>query len=204
MVGKEPRVYTQEERNAAAIKIVQGSPSLWSSAKRGVFIAIAVSALGLGYKQNVVEGYLNSEKAQQEIAQVLHAERDQRSAVERLFNLGTKPAEIKVGEQFFTKRDSNGRITSIGRDRILKGIADYTSMRPTLPITKQAIPVGAAAVVLGAGLGTIAGYNRRKNRIQLSEDIRAGKVSPSRFGRWRANTKKFNQKIKTKFNTGKR
>lgn len=197
---------TEQERVAAANRIARRIPGVWGSAKRGAIVGLIAAGLALGYKENVVNSYFNSKSAQEEVAKVLVQERDSRSMAQKIFGRGQKPAEIPVGNQWRTVRDSNGHIVSIGKDRIVSGAPNYLSLKPTIPLTKQAIPVGATGAAAGAAIGVALGLKRKRSLEKLQADILAGRVSPSQLVRakerakvWKQNTAAFGRKTATKF-----
>ncbi|MFA6064371.1 MAG: hypothetical protein WCW44_02530 [archaeon] len=202
---------TEQERIAAANRIARRIPGIWGSAKRGAIVGVIAAGLALGYKENVVNSYLHSKSAQEEVARVLVQERDSRSIAQKLFRKGQKPAQIPVGKQWRTVRDSNNHLVSIGKDRILGGAPDYLSLKPTIPLTKQAIPVGAAGAVAGAAVGVALGVRKRKRLEKLQAAILDGRVSPSQLVRarerakvWKQNTAAFGRKTVTKLKSLRR
>jgi hypothetical protein len=171
------------EQVKEATRILSKAPRAWHSAKTGALVGLIAAGLALGYKENTINAFLSSKTAQQEIARVLVQERDTRTMADKLFRRGVKPAEIPVGNQFRTMRDANGRIVSIGKDRILANVPKYMSPKMNVPLTKDAIPYGAVGAGLGAGAGVLLGLRKRKKLEKLASNVLAGNVPISQRGR---------------------
>lgn len=167
------------EQVKEATRILSKAPRAWHSAKTGALVGLIAAGLALGYKENTINAFLSSKTAQQEIARVLVQERDTRTMADKLFKRGVKPADIPVGKQFRTMRDANGRIVSIGKDRILANAPRYMSPKMNVPVSKEAIPWGATGAGLGAGAGILLGLRKKKRLEKLASDVLAGNVAPS-------------------------
>jgi len=205
------RVYSQRERIEAANRIARRMPSLWNSAKRGVFVGLIAAGIGLGYKENVINAYLSSQTAQREVAEVLTKERDTRSSWQKLVGSGQKPAKVTVGPQFRDIRGPDGHLRSIGMERVYAGTPDYMRYKPTIPITRQAIPVGAVGAGAGAALGVAFWASRKRKLERLQTGILNGSISPSAMARardrarlMRERTAAFGGRVKAKFKSLRR
>lgn len=153
-----------------AARLVKKQPRLFRRIKYGALLGLVAAALAMGYRQNAIDAYLSSKTANQDLAKVLREERDTRSAVEKFFGRGKPPVEIPVGKRWKTQRDEYGRITEIGKDRVLSKSPSYFQTTPRIPTNVSgSVKTGLMGIGAGAGLGA-ASFLRKRRKIRKQQE----------------------------------